>query len=222
MNRRILVVVGTPLPDTLTHALAGAYLEGARGAGAEVRVIDLARDPIPDHPRVRDQLRVPRTDADLALDPDVARYLDDVLWADHLVVLHPQWWGTVPAALKAFIDRVFLSGGTFRYRERSAVSDRLLSGRTARVVMTMDSPRFWNRLVYRNAAETSLTRATLGYCGVKTIGVTRFSPVRFSDDAARADWIARVRALGVKDAGASSRRRRVAFPPAAERATVGA
>lgn len=222
MNRRILVVVGTPLPDTLTHALAGAYLEGARGAGAEVRVIDLARDPIPDHPRVRDQLRVPRTDADLALDPDVARYLDDVLWADHLVVLHPQWWGTVPAALKAFIDRVFLSGGTFRYRERSAVSDRLLSGRTARVVMTMDSPRFWNRLVYRNAAETSLTRATLGYCGVKTIGVTRFSPVRFSDDAARANWIAHVRALGVKDAGASSRRRRVAFPPTAERATVGA
>ena len=210
MNRRILVVVGTPLPDTLTHALAGAYLEGARGAGAEVRVIDLARDPIPDHPRVRDQLRVPRTDADLALDPDVARYLDDVLWADHLVVLHPQWWGTVPAALKAFIDRVFLSGGTFRYRERSAVSDRLLSGRTARVVMTMDSPRFWNHLVYRNAAETSLTRATLGYCGVRTIGVTRFSPVRFSDDAARGAWLDRVRHLGEKDAAASARTHRVA------------
>ena len=221
MSRRILVVVGTPLPDTLIHALADGYLAGAREAGADVRVIDLARDPIPDHPRVRGQLRVPRTDADIPLDPEVARYLDDVRWADHLVILHPQWWGTVPAALKAFIDRVFLSGGTFRYRERSALSERLLAGRTARIVMTMDSPRVWNRLVYRNAAETSLTRATLGYCGVKTIGVTRFGSVRFSDDTARAAWLDRLRALGAKDAAATRRRSTpAAFPPAGERATL--
>jgi NAD(P)H dehydrogenase (quinone) len=221
MNRRILVVVGTPLPDTLTHALAAAYLEGAREAGAEVRVIDLAHDPIPGHPRTRDQLRVPRTEADVALDPEVARYLDDVRWADHLVILHPQWWGTVPAALKAFIDRVFLSGGTFRYRQRSALSERLLIGRTARVVMTMDSPRLWNRLVYRNAAETSLTRATLGYCGVKTVGVTRFASVRFSDDTARTAWLGRVRALGAKDAAAAARRgASPAFPRSEERATL--
>lgn len=223
MSRRILVVVGTPLSGTLIHALTDAYLVGAREAGADVRVIDLARDPIPDHPRARGQLRVPRTDADIPLDPEVARYLDDVRWADHLVILHPQWWGTVPAALKAFIDRVFLSGGTFRYRERSALSERLLAGRTARIVMTMDSPRVWNRLVYRNAAETSLARATLGYCGVKTIGVTRFGSVRFSDDAARGAWLDRLRALGAKDAASSRRRSASAtFPPADERATVGA
>lgn len=165
------------------------------------------------HPRSRDELRAPRSDADRPLDPDVARYLDDVRWADHLVFFHPQWWGTAPAALKAFIDRVFLSGAAFRYRERSAVSDRLLAGRTARLVMTMDSPRFWNRLVYRNAAETSLTRATLRYCGVRTVGVTRFSPVRFSDEAARAAWIDRTRALGRTDATSTAHRAR---RPAAE------
>ncbi len=206
MTRRILVVIGTPLPATLNHALADAYVRSAREAGADVRIIDLAVDPIPAHPRHRDELRAPRTEADRPLDPDVARYLDDVRWADHLVVFHPQWWGTVPAALKAFIDRVFLSGATFRYRERSALSERLLVGRTARLVMTMDSPRFWNRLVYRNAAETSLTRATLWYCGVKTVGVTRFSPVRFSDETARAAWIDRAGALGRVDATASARR----------------
>lgn len=206
MTRRILVIVGTPLPDTLTHALADAYAGAARDAGAAVRVIDLAHDPIPAHPRTRDELRAPRTAADHPLDPEVARYLDDVRWADHLVIVYPQWWGTVPAALKAFIDRVFLSGAAFRYRERSPLSERLLSGRTARIVMTMDSPRLWNRLVYRNAAETSLTRATLGYCGVKTVGVTRFSPVRFSDERGRAGWIDRVHGLGRRDATASARR----------------
>lgn len=191
MSRRLLVIIGTPLPDTLNHALAGAYIDAARAAGAEVRQIDLAHDPIPGHPRSRDQLRAPRpgNDRDLPLDPEVARYLDDVLWADHLAIFHPQWWGTTPAALKAFIDRVFLSGATFRYRERSALSERLLVGRTASIVMTMDSPRFWNRLVYRGAAEASLTRATLGYCGVRTTRISRHTPIRFSDDAARRRWI---------------------------------
>lgn len=217
MTRRILVVIGTPLDDTLTHSLARAYAISAREAGADVRIIDLAVDPIPAHLHSRAQLRAPRTDADLPLDPDVARYLDDVRWAEHLVFVHPQWWGTAPAALKAFIDRVFLSGATFRYRENSPLSERLLAGRTARVVMTMDSPRLWNRLVYRNAAETSLTRATLGYCGVKTVGVTRFTPVRFSDDAARAGWIARVEGLARTDAVARRR-----FPAPSEHATLGA
>lgn len=211
---RILVVIGTPLPDTLTHALAGAYAAAARGGGAEVRVIDLARDPIPDHPRHRDELRAPRTDADRPLDPAVARYVDDVAWADHLAVFHPQWWGTMPAALKAFIDRVFLSGFAFRYRERSPLPERLLTGRTARMVMTMDSPRSWNRLVYRGAAEASLTRATFGYCGIRTIGITRLTPVRFSSPATRTTWIARVAHLGARDAGRSPRTSREATQPA--------
>lgn len=213
MNRRVLVIVGTPLPDTLTHGLAHAYADAVRGGGAEVRIIDLAVDPIPAHPRSRDELRAPRSDADRALDPEVARYIDDVQWADHVAIFHPQWWGTVPAALKAFIDRVFLSGATFRYRERSSIPVQLLTGRTARVVMTMDSPRFWNRLVYRGAAEASLTRATLGYCGVRTIGITRFTPVRFSDGTRRESWLRKVAALGRKDAAAGRPR-----PLAAERA----
>ncbi|MBN9213763.1 MAG: NAD(P)H dehydrogenase [Microbacterium sp. SCN 70-200] len=200
MTAQILVVVGTPIADSLNHALADAYVDSARAGGAEVRVIDLAVDPIPAHPRHRDELRAPRSDADRPLDPDVARYIDDVRWADHLVVFHPQWWGTVPAALKAFIDRVFLSGSAFRYREKSLLSERLLTGRTARVVMTMDSPTFWNRLVYRGAAEASLTRATFGYCGVKTVGITRFTPVRFSTAPTRAQWIAQTATLGRKDA----------------------
>ena len=207
MTRRILVIVGTPLRDSLNHALALAYADAARAAGADVRVIDLAHDPIPDHPRTPDQLRAPRPGRadDLALDPAVARYLDDVLWADHLAVFHPQWWGTVPAALKAFIDRVFLSGAAFRYRERSPLSERLLRGRTARITMTMDSPRLWNRLVYRGAAEASLARATFAYCGIRTIGITRRTPIRFSDEPTRQAWIAAAARHGRLDARASGR-----------------
>ncbi|WP_243077125.1 NAD(P)H-dependent oxidoreductase [Microbacterium sp. SS28] len=210
MNPRILVIVGTPITGSLNHSLATAYVDDARAGGADVRVIDLANDPIPGHPTHRDELRMPRTDDDTPLDADVAAYIEDVRWADHIVFFHPQWWGTYPAALKAFIDRVFLSGFAFRYRAKSALSERLLAGRTARIVMTMDSPRLWNRLAYRNAAETSLKRAILGYCGVKTVGVTRFTPVRFSEDEQRSGWVAEAGRLGRRDAAASVTRSREA------------
>lgn len=197
---RVLIVVGTPLPDTLVRALAASYESGACSGGAEVRVIDLARDPIPAHPRSREQLRAPRGPEDRPLDDEVAGYVADVRWADHIVLAYPQWWGTYPAALKAFIDRVLLSGSAFRYTRVSKGWEKLLGGRTARLIMTMDSPTWWNRFTYRNASETSLTRATLGYCGIKTIGVSRFSEVRHREAETRARWIDQARVLGEQDA----------------------
>lgn len=199
MSPRILVIIGTPLPDTYNHALARTYIDASRKAGADVRVIDLATDPIPDHPHTREQLRAPRDARDLQLDPVVAAYVDSLLWAQHVTVFHPQWWGTMPAALKAFVDRVFLAGAAFSFREGKPLPERLLTGRTARVVMTMDSSRWWNRLAYRNAAETSLTRATFWYCGIKTIGISRFGPVRLGDGSDRDRWLTKVASLGSRD-----------------------
>lgn len=203
---RILVIIGTPLDQTLTHALAVAYTSAARDGGAEVRVIDLAHDTVPGHPTHRDSLRTPRSVDDRPLDPAVAAYVADVDWADHIAFFYPQWWGTYPAALKAFIDAVFLSGSAFRYRATGKLWDKLLTGRTARLVMTMDSPRAWNRLMYRNAAETSLTRAVLGYCGIKTVGVTRLAEVRHRDAATREGWLRQASRLGTKDAAAPAHR----------------
>ena len=198
--RRILVVIGTPIAGSLVHALADSYVEGADGAGAEVRVIDLSTQPIPAHPRTRNELRAPRDETDLPLDPQVKEYVDALLWATHVTFVYPQWWGTYPAALKAFIDGTFLANATFRYHPSGKGWDRLLTGRTARLIMTIDSPTWWNRFAYRNASETSLKRAILGYCGIRTTGITRFSEVRHRTDDVRGTWVDTARRLGTRDA----------------------
>ena len=195
----VLVVIGHPLADTLNHALAGAYIEAAR-TRAEVRVHDLHEIRL-DHPDARDQLRTRGTGD---LEPHVQVLLDDLLWADHVTVFFPQWWGTYPAVLKAYLDRVVLSGAAFRYKP-GPLPERLLTGRTARILMTADGPGFWNRLVYRNAAETSLAKAVFAYCGVKVRGITRFMKVRYSTPAQRERWIAVAASLGARDAAARVR-----------------
>ncbi|MFV0634482.1 NAD(P)H-dependent oxidoreductase [Demequina sp.] len=203
---RILVVVGTPLGDSLDHGLARSYVEAAQAAGAQVRVHDLAADPIPEHPSLRDQLRTPRADRpeDLPLDPAAAAYIDDVDWADHLVFFFPQWWGTYPAAFKAWIDRVLLSGFAFAYRPAGSAWDRLLTGRTARIVMTMDSPGWWSRVLYRDAGVRALRTATLWYCGVRTVGVTRIGSVRHTESAGLERRVGAMARLGTADARRTS------------------
>ncbi|WP_394553174.1 NAD(P)H-dependent oxidoreductase [Agromyces sp. MMS24-JH15] len=203
--RRILLVIGTPLAGSYVHALADAYAEAARAADAEVRVADLATVRFPHDPADRGELRVPSDGGRDHLDPAIRDLQDDVAWADHLVFVYPQWWGTYPAALSAYIDRVYTSGFAFRYG-RGHVSEPLLAGRTARILMTMDSPGLWNRLVYRNASETSLSRAVLRYCGVQVRGITRLPAVRFSTADRREAWLARAGGFGAADAAAAAPR----------------
>lgn len=203
--RRILVVIGHPIRDSLTHALAHAYTDAARTNASEVRVHDLAGERIPPTDS-RDQLRV--RDADTShLAPVVRGFIDDLGWAEHVVVFFPQWWGTYPAVLKEYLDRVMLSGVAFRHKKWQ-LPHRMLSGRTARILMTADGPAWWNRMRFRNAAETSLARATFEYCGVRVTGIARFMQVRFSTPERRDGWLRRTAALGARDARVRVRARR--------------
>ena len=198
MASRILVIIGTPLPGTFNHALAHAYADSARQRGAEVRVVDLALDPIPAHPLSLSDLKMPRP-GDAPLDADVAGYIADVEWAEHLALFYPQWWGTYPAALKSYLDRVLLAGFAHRYVGRRGW-EKMLKGRTGRIVTTMDSPGWWNLGWYWRASDVSLRRATLWYCGVKVVGTRRFTSVRNTDLAKRERWILTAARLGGRDA----------------------
>lgn len=193
----VLVVVGTPLPDSLVQSLARSYAQAIE-TRAEVRTIDLSLQPVPAHPANRTDVRV-APGQQQSFGPAIDGYIADVLWADHIAIVYPQWWGTYPAALKAFFDRVFVAGSAFRYLGGRRW-EKLLSGRTARIVMTMDSPRFWNRLSYRNASEISIKNAILGYCGVKTLGITRLAEVRRTDETTRERWVRDMANLGRHDA----------------------
>lgn len=195
--RRILVVIGHPIPHSYNHELARTYASAAEAAGAEVRIRDLAVEPA-DSPTSHEQLRA-RRDAYDHLEVGVAEDIADLHWAEHVVVFFPQWWGTYPAVLTNWIDRTFLAGDAFRYGTTAASWDKLLTGRTARIVTTHDSPGFYNLLVYRDAAVVALRTATLAYCGIKTVGVTHFSPLRTSTDQTRQKWLATTGALGTQD-----------------------
>ena len=53
----------------------------------------------------------------LELEPDLLAAIDAIKACDHMVWVHPVWWGGLPALLKGFIDRMFLPSIMFDYNE---------------------------------------------------------------------------------------------------------
>ena len=187
-DNTILVLLGHPHADSLCAGMARAYAEAAAQAGAEVRFLNvgqLAFDPA-----------FQGYGAAQPLEPDLRAAQADIAWARHLVWVYPIWWGGMPAVLKGFIDRVFLPGYAFKYRQNSPWWDRLLAGRSAELLVTMDSPPWYFRWVTRMPGHHQMKKAILEFCGIQPVKVHSFGPVRSASPAQLGQWIAQARALG--------------------------
>lgn len=190
-SRRVLIVDGHPDQESLCRSLGCAYERGALEAGAEVRrtvLGHLSFDPV-----LRHGFRK-RTELEL----DLAKAQDDILWADHLVFVFPIWWSDMPALLKGFLDRVLLPGFAFKYREGGLLWDKLLQGRSARILYTQDAPAWYYHLFLGRPVVKILRKGVLEFCGVGPVSVSHVGPVKGSSPQERERWLRKIQTLGRK------------------------
>ncbi|MEJ5049795.1 NAD(P)H-dependent oxidoreductase [Chryseobacterium culicis] len=189
--KRIAIINGHPHKDSFNFGLAEAYRLGAVETGAEVKEIvirDLNFNP---NLQFGYQKR-------MELEPDLMKAWKIIQWADHLVWVHPVWWGGFPALMKGFIDRLFLPGMAYKYRENSVWWDKLLKGKTAHIITTLDQPGWYYRLFFGRPSVNQLKKSILEYCGVKPVTLTYIGIIRNSKDEQRAQWLKKVNKLGRK------------------------
>ena len=189
MAKKIFLILGHPNKNSFCNALADAYERGAKNSNAEIKRINLADlnfDLV-----LHEGFKGKQT-----LEPNLKKAQDDILWAEHLVFVYPIWWGVFPALLKGFIDRVFLPGFGFKYRPNSSMWDKLLTGKTAKLITTSDAPNFYFNWIVGKPAHRAMKKATLEFCGIKPVKITSFGSVRFADDAKRSRWLKQIESLG--------------------------
>ena len=187
--RRILIIHGHPEAGSFGSALAEAYAAGAREAGHEVREIrvrDIEFDPV-----LRD-----RGARSAEPEPGVAEARESIGWSQHLVIQYPTWWASTPALLKGFIDRVFVPGFAYRYHDKGNGWDKLLKGRSARLLVTMDAPVIFDSLYYFASSRRAMSKGVMAFSGVKPTKVSTFAPIRSSSDQKRAAWLEKAQTLG--------------------------
>lgn len=203
----VLVILGHPDRKSLCGALADAYTAAAKAAGHDTTLLALGElkfDPVLHHGYREAQ----------TLEPDLKRAQDLITRCDHVALIFPLWWGSVPAVCKAFFDRTFLPGFAFRFREDSSKVIKLLSGRSADLVITMGAPSWVTKLVYGDPATKMVKKGLFQFCGITPVRVTRLDRVAERNEEELGKWIARMREL----AGVLPRPKKAKFPPPVTRA----
>lgn len=193
LTKRILLINGHPDQESFNFALAAAYKAGATARGFEVREL-VVRD-LQFNPNLSYGYRQ-RTE----LEPDLVHAQEWIKWADHLVWIYPVWWAGLPALLKGFVDRVFLPGFAFRKRDNSVWWDKLLSGKSARIISTLDQPTWYYWIFNGQPSNRAMKKNTLEFCGVSPVRLTTIGPLRLSKPAARENWLKAVAKLGASGA----------------------
>lgn len=169
---KIYILLAHPDSDSFNGQIAGAYQQEAIKKGHEVRrqnIGDLDFDPI-----LWKGYKVIQKP-----EPDLIQAQANILWCDKWIIVYPVWWGAVPAILKGFFDRTLNAGFAYTHHLKGPFWDKLLKGRSAHVITTCDAPVAWIWWQYRNSDINSVRRATLQYCGISPVKLSRIGRVKY-------------------------------------------
>lgn len=186
--KKILVVDCHPKSQSLSFGLFEQYIKGAQEAGHEVSSMRLSE--------MEFELDMARHDEKKALEPHLLEFQEKLYWCEHVMFVFPLWWGFMPAKMKALIDRAFMPQFAFAYDGKSAMPKKLLTGRSADILVTSDTPMWIFRYIYKAAVYKIMTNQILGFVGIKPIKYNMFSSVMSSDEKMRERWLSKAWKLG--------------------------
>lgn len=192
MVKRIVILQGHPDAQTrhFGHALADEYAKGGQDGGYDVRRIEVARIEFP--------LLRTREDFEKGTPPDSIKQAQDLIrWADHLAIFYPLWLGSMPALLKGFLEQTFRPGFAFEYQKSGGMAKKLLTGKSARIIVTMGMPAMVYQWIFMAHSLKSLRRNILSFCGISPIKSTLIGNIEGMTEKQRMGWLDEVRGLGM-------------------------
>jgi putative NADPH-quinone reductase len=164
--KNILVINGNPARErtTLDASLAEAYAKGAEKSGYKIKQVALATltfDPVLHEGYNKDQ----------PLEPDLHMLRDEMLQAEHWVLVFPIWLGLPPALVKGFLERTITRGFAFEYQGNRPVALPVLKGKSVHIIITCGMPRFMYRWLSGQPTSKAL-RTLFKLCGMTVTGIT--------------------------------------------------
>ncbi len=191
MSKRIAIIQGHPDQQGrhYGHALADAYAQGAEESGYEVKRIEVAAL---DFPLLRTKEEFEKGQPT----ESIRSAQEAIAWANHLVIIYPLWLGTMPAVLKAFFEQVFRPAFAFSYGESGRMPTKRLTGKSARIIVTMGMPAFFYRWFFLAHSLKSLERNILAFAGIGPIRSSLIGMVEAGGEKQRARWLEKIRARG--------------------------
>jgi putative NADPH-quinone reductase len=191
VNMQVLIIHANEDKNSFCAALANSIYRGCIAAQNPCNIIHIADinfDPIL-HKAYK--YHTPP-------EPDVLEIQQQIKKSSHVVLVFPIWWGTYPALFKGFIDRVFVPDFAFKYNAKGHGHQKLLKGKQAALVCTMDTPHWYYRYVYKREAYYAVKKSLLEFCGFSKIKYMQCSRLKKSTKRQREKWIKKAFKLGLR------------------------
>jgi putative NADPH-quinone reductase len=182
----VLVVLAHPNKESFNHAIATKAIEKLQENGHNVFFHDLYDE------KFDPMLPTSEFPEGAEITPEVEAHCKELTSADGIIIVHPNWWGQLPAILKGWVDRVFRPGVTYQPVEGEALAYGLLKSESVLVFNTSDTPEDREMEQFGDPLETIWKNCIFGFCGVKNVYRKNFSIVVISTPEQRAEWLAEV------------------------------
>lgn len=192
---RILLILAHPNKSSLNHSIAQETNQALTRMGHDVIFHDLyteAFDPI------LPSYEIPR---DVSLDPVIERHCSELVQAEGIIIVHPNWWGQPPAILTGWIDRIIRPGVAYRFVENDSgegVPEGLLKARAALVINTSNTREDRENMVFGDPLEHIWRDCVFGLCGVTEFHRRTLRIVVTSTEEQRQEWIREMNDLAVQ------------------------
>jgi NAD(P)H dehydrogenase (quinone) len=161
-----LVVMAHPAVASLTRSVTEAVVEELAALGHTTQLADLAAegfDPVfgaADHAAYA--LGEPKPE-------DVRKEQLRVDRADHLILVFPVYWWAMPALLKGWIDRVFVSGWAFEEDADKGLVKKLSRLKVHLIALGGANSATYVKHGYGQAMQTQIDQGIFDFCGAPVI-----------------------------------------------------
>ena len=187
---RVLVILAHPRSNSFNHAIGEAAVHVLEAEGHQVAFHDLYAegfDPI---------LGWKEIPKGLQIDGTIAMHCRDLVEAEGIIVVHPNWWGMPPAMLKGWVDRVIRPGVAYEFLEGDSgdgVPRGLLQARIALVFNTSNTPLQRELEAFGDPLQTLWKKCIFGLCGIGDFRRKSYGVVVTSTEEQRKAWLDDVR-----------------------------
>lgn len=183
---KTVIVFNHPYDGSYCNAILNSVTAGLLKNNHEVDLIHLDKEnfnPVMTHEDLRAFVnRKP-------VDPKVIEYKERLGKADHLIFIFPIWWELMPAMTKGFIDKVIFPGVAYDYKPNGFMTKKLKKIKSVTLITTMNTHRFFYRLIFGNAIKRAFFTGTFWKMGYKNRKWISLNMVKFVTEDKRKNWL---------------------------------
>lgn len=186
---KTLIILSNPQSGaSFCGAIASAALEVVQKTTNDVIVRDLYAEHF--NPNLETEELKTSNDQ---LAGQIREMIQELLDAELLIIVHPNWWGMPPANLVGWLDRVVRQGFCYRFTEKGP--EGALGGKKTIVFTTANTPEEIEEKYNHNPLKNLWTNIVPNTVNLDDVTYVNFTPVILSTPDQRAAWLEEVKKI---------------------------